>query len=403
MFRRLNILAFPENFFSFIRMEGLMTNLAVNAMAFIFRIAAIILLSQGIAQAQLALTTNSESEISGYLESPSVRFSARQISPQVVSVDVFVGTETRIHGDIDYGTSTVRIRSLSSKDGTSRIVSVIDIVACQRLLDSLRVKVDASTRVGDALTSFVNLLSSAPPNRILEIDASSTPQTITSICGEIGQTGAATYTLDGTTFTPSVIVGPVCYTPPALGRCGAGGGPDPGIGLFQRFTQECLNHDQCCVATRDRYVGQVNICGNSGNQCVPEFKAAASSFFFANDCGTTAGSWVDVYGYMYTLTGGGSSGSAAPFRGTVNVASCGIWNVAGTRTGTAISLTATNPSGASATCAASYTYVGTYSNCSVAAGTWSNSAGLSGDWSWSRSGFASAMSRPSTKKGPAER
>jgi hypothetical protein len=58
-----------------------------------------------------------------------------------------------------------------------------------------------------------------------------------------------------------------------------------------------------------------------------------------------AGTWTDNDGYR--LKGGNSSGKAKAISGTVNTGGgyfgCGIWNVAGTRTGKAIDFTATDP------------------------------------------------------------
>lgn len=220
-------------------------------------------------------------------------------------------------------------------------------------------------------------MASAPAG--IAIDATS--GSFTSICPQIGGPGLATYKLGifGKIHHDEVTVGPVCYQNPALGRCGKGAGPDPGIGRVQRFTQECLNHDVCCDAT-----------GNSppvcGLDCLPAFEAAISGFFNAPDCGTTAGDWTDSQYFIYVLSGSDSRETPPqPFTGTVaNNTYSGTWNVVGTRTGTQTVFTASNPCPGGGECVASFTYTGTYNNCNTAKGTWTDSFGKSGMWSWNR-------------------
>lgn len=110
-----------------------------------------------------------------------------------------------------------------------------------------------------------------------------------------------------------------------------------------------------------------------------------SELFFAPDCGTTAGTWTDNDGFPWSLKGGDSSGTTKAFTGTVDTGSgyfgCGIWDVAGTRTGQTIDFTATDRG---SRCAASATFTGGFIDCNKAIGSWTNSYGSSGSWSWSR-------------------
>lgn len=350
--------------------------------------------------------TQKPREISGIDRESSVAFAASLTSSDNVVIDVSVGGK-QIHADIDYKLKTLSIRSLSKANGASAGLSDQDIAAFQNLLVSLPRAIDTSSRHGDALTSFVNLMASAPAIDPIDIICF---RGFTPICDEIGGTGVATYKLKRVIHNDPVQIGPVCYMPPAKGRCGAGAGPDPAVGLQQRFTQECLNHDQCCAATKDRIlckkIGRIkicaNVCGRSGKECMNEFKAACNGFFFAPDCGTTAGNWTLDDGSTFVLTGGESTGEATAFSGTVNTIVCGTWDVAGTRTGTNIVFTATNTSGAPAPCVASATYSGAYNNCNTASGSWTNTAGSSGTWSWTRTNTeaAQAVSLPVT---PSER
>jgi hypothetical protein len=238
--------------------------------------------------------------------------------------------------------------------------------------------------------------ANAPPTAI---NYSSSNGSFTPICNEIGGLGVAVYDFKGIQHD-TVTVGPVCYMGRALGRCGTAGGPDTfpfNIGWVQRFTQECLNHDQCCDVT----MNSPPICGVA---CLDEFITAVPGFFFAPDCGTTAGTWKEddlgppallPVGSTWTIMGGDSSafgGGQTTFPGTVAVASvygaCNGFNrtysVTGTRNGTSVQFTARNPVSPDPYCPASATFMGSFTDCNKATGSWTNSDGLSGSWSWER-------------------
>jgi hypothetical protein len=231
-------------------------------------------------------------------------------------------------------------------------LSVQDILAVQKLrvsLFSLPPKIHTAGRHGDALGRLLNLISDAPADAVIDFTSGPSRMSFTSICPQIGGPGVATYTLgtSGKTQHIEVTVGPVCYMGRALGRCGAGAGPDPLIGISQPFTQECLNHDECCDKTK----GSPPICGSD---CLPAFYAAEAGFTSAPDCGNTGGNWSDSNGFTCALSDADSNGDPEPFAGFLNdgdIFCPNVWSVAGTRTGTQISFTATNPSGASQFCA----------------------------------------------------
>jgi hypothetical protein len=254
----------------------------------------------------LELSHNAQ-QIKGSDARSGVSFQSTLTSGSQVTVDTYVGTK-QIHAEIDYAAKTLSVSSLLLADKSLAAMAPQDIAAFQTLRLSLPARLGAEDLHADALSSLVNLVASAPAGSVIKI-AVAKPD-YTSICPLVGNSDTATYTLTSGVQNVSVTVGPVCYAPPALGRCGAGAGPDPGIGLAQRFTQQCLNHDQCCVATQNRYLGGADICGKPGtNECVPEFVAAAAGFFFAPDCGATSGYWVDNTGAVWALTGRRRNGS----------------------------------------------------------------------------------------------
>jgi hypothetical protein len=362
--------------------------------------------SQAQNAAAIVIERQSSAELVGHLDALKISFKGSMEDNDIARFELRSGPTTVIRAEIDYRQQVVKIRSDSGTEGKPVSITVTDLARFQRLLALSAGKIEESTRLGEAYFSLLNVLSVAPPGRPLNIGSNERqPQTqaVTSICGQVGGAGTGTYVLGGVTVSDPVTVGPACFAPPALGRCGAAAGPDTGIGSVQRFTQECLNHDQCCVATGDRFERRfgfrVNVCGRTDGECEPEFSAATNGFFFAPDCGAVAGNWTDGFGYTYTFTGGGSAGAAKPFSGSANTGSCGIWNVAGTQTGQALTFTATNPTGGSSDCAASYTYTGTNSTCSAGSGTWTNSAGFSGSWTWSRAA-ALASQRPGKPSRP---
>jgi hypothetical protein len=316
--------------------------------------------------------TQTPQDIRGVERESGLSFAATTTSKDRVVIDTYIGTK-QIHAEIDYNLRRLAIRSLSATSGRSVELSAQDVIAFQNLLAASSA-LDTRSRHGEALASFISLMANAPASAI-DISGSNV-QTFTSICNTIHKPAVATYYTLGGAVHKSVTVGPVCYIAPALGRCGVGGGPDPGIGLVQRFTQECLNHDVC--------VGAIGTL-----LCVPEFNAAAPGFFFAPDCGTTQGTWTDNRSRTFTLSGGDGSGAATGFTGSV---ACGTWTIVGTRTGRDIAFRATNPAGASQYCTAWFNYSGSYSDCSMANGSLVNSAGFSGVWSWSRTSPAPAQS-----------
>ncbi|MGH6838995.1 MAG: hypothetical protein ACREDT_09350 [Methylocella sp.] len=343
-------------------------------------------------------------EITGKDSESGVAFHASRLAGDRVVTDLYFGAK-RIHADIDYAHHIHIIRSVYQASGLPATLSRQDILACRKLGVSLTPKINSYSRHGDALTSLLNLISSTPPGFAFDIRSGPlTNESFTSICPEIGGPGVATYTLGiifRKTYHKEVTVGPICYQNPALGRCGAGGGPDAEIGLIQRFTQECLNLDACCDAKKEGA-----FCGP---ECFPAILAAEAGFNDAPDCGDTGGNWADSNGMTYALGDANSSGDPMPVAGVLNANDpfCpSEWGVAGTRTGKQISFTATNPSGPSRFCAASYSVTGTYAplvgtnlspsnnGCNTAAGMWSNSAGKSGNWSWAREGTVLSRVKP---------
>ncbi|MGH6837736.1 MAG: hypothetical protein ACREDT_02850 [Methylocella sp.] len=354
--------------------------------------------------------TQKPREISGVDRESGVAFAASASPSDHVVIDASIGGK-QIHAEIDYKLKTVSIRSFSKANGTSVSLTAQDIVAFQKLrtslLPAIAPAVAAGSRHGDALVSFVNLMASASKGSAINISSVCPPTSFKSICNEIGGPGKATYnTISTGAITVDVTVGPACYSDPALGRCGRSGGPDPGIGFVQRFTQECLNHDQCC---HDAGTLEPFTCGAN---CVDEFGAAICGFFFAPDCATTAGNWTEFNGmghhmlFDYVLTGGDGSGFPQIFTGTRQFSNS-IWNVAGTRSGPFIFFTATAVATASLP-AETINYSGVVFDCNNAFGSWAITGGASDFWAWKRTNTVGASTvgvganayLPSSSRGP---
>ena len=192
-------------------------------------------------------------------------FRASLLAGDHVIVDLFIGTK-RIHEEVDYTRQALRIRSVSQGTEIRIALSVQDILAVQKLRDSRfspppqTPTSHTSGRLRDTLGRLLNLISDAPPGYVFDVTSGPSLMSFTSICPQIGGPGLATYTLgtSGKTEHYPVTVGPICYMGRALGRFGKGAGPDPLIGHSQPFTQECLNHDECCDNTGEhlQYVAQ---------------------------------------------------------------------------------------------------------------------------------------------------
>ncbi len=327
----------------------------------------------------------SPTSITGSETNLGINFDSSLTNPNKAIVNLYSNGK-KIHAEIDYALQTVAIRTTSLDNGSAASLTPLDIQAFQQLKAIVPRRVDAASHHGDALASLINLAASAPPGFTFMINSSAI--SYTSICNSIGSSRVAHFDLRSQSFNRQVTVGPACFTAPALGRCGAGGGPDPVIGSIQRFTQQCLNHDLCCVAAGDFKLVGVNVCGNAKNgYCAAEFAAAAPGFFLAPDCSAARGQWSDNFGISYDFTGGNSGGVNTSFTGTANTGACGAWSVNGSRDGQNIQFTAVNPAGASTSCSGSYEYSGTLTDCSTGNGSWSNDGGYNGDWSWNRDAF----------------
>jgi hypothetical protein len=344
------------------------------------------------APAPSAQITELPGVVSGHALDVGVDFRALLTTPTHAAVDVDFGLK-RIHAEVDYATQRLVIHSITRGTGVAAPIVLADLDRFQRLVREVPASLRTRGRHVEALGSLLNFIATAPLEQSLDIDttdAAGRGATYTSTCDEINTEQTASFTVSGQTQTSTNTVGPMCYTAPAFGRCGMAGGPDAAIGLVQRFTEECFNHDACCAATQARIITlhgkQVNVCGFSGTDCLSQFKSAAPGFFFAPSCGTTEGNYTDAFNYYFYLTGGLDDGPAETFKGQVSTGSddCPFWDVTGTRTGQGVTLTAKNGKGASRQCAGSFTYTGTYSDCGVASGTWTNDAGLTGSWSWER-------------------
>ena len=131
----------------------------------------------------------------------------------------------------------------------------------------------------------------------------------------------------------------------------------------------------------------------------------------AQQCSHTAGSWGDVFSYVWSVSQGSPNGSGvASLSGGVYIPcwSSPLWDVSGTynvNSGVA-TVTATNPTGAWEECNGWFTYTGQIfeSGCNTGGGTWTNDYMDSGVWSWAKScdvpsGESNASSEWSTDSG----
>eukprot|EP00602_Paraphysomonas_sp_CaronLab_P002030 CAMPEP_0185024710 /NCGR_PEP_ID=MMETSP1103-20130426/7888_1 /TAXON_ID=36769 /ORGANISM="Paraphysomonas bandaiensis, Strain Caron Lab Isolate" /LENGTH=425 /DNA_ID=CAMNT_0027557747 /DNA_START=14 /DNA_END=1291 /DNA_ORIENTATION=+ len=342
----------------------------------------------------------------------------------VSSISLLFGNKT-VHCSIDDSvkrieltaevTSSHLVTSLSSND-RARLFLLSETIIATTQFATLK-KTDR--RLSDVFLGVLHLLSKAPTDYVMNITIGSTDVqgTYTSICNEIGSTGTAQFTVNDTVYQEGVTVGPVCYTPPALGRCGAGGGPDPWAGMMQRFTQECLNHDQCCVVNSDGEE-RLPITGNSdgymavnicGKDCADEFAAAIFGFLYAHDCATTDGNWEFISGFpgmRLDITGGVSSGDPEYFDGDVTesiqndpctdfLANAIIRN--GMRTGQDVYYELLQPESCDydevysccnqpdgVCCYTKFSFTGKFSDCNVAAGEVTNPMNAIWPWDWRR-------------------
>jgi hypothetical protein len=110
--------------------------------------------------------TQTDQEISGTDSETGVAFRSSLLPGDHVIVDFYIGTK-RIHADIDYARHRDRLRTVSQGSEIPVALSVQDILAFQKLRDSLP-PIITSARHADALTSLINLMADAPPGIVFD-------------------------------------------------------------------------------------------------------------------------------------------------------------------------------------------------------------------------------------------
>lgn len=97
-----------------------------------------------------------------------MHFTAQEREKKVV-IDAELDTKKIIHAEIDYGKQTLLMRSVSSVNGQLVEIESKDIIVFQKLLVSVPQRIDTASQLGDALTSFLTLMASAPSGTVLDI------------------------------------------------------------------------------------------------------------------------------------------------------------------------------------------------------------------------------------------
>jgi hypothetical protein len=117
--------------------------------------------------------------------------------------------------------------------------------------------------------------------------------------------------------------------------------------------------------------------GIDGPTAIPNV-VGDNSQLFGVDAGRVLPPLCDVYDYVWHL----QIVSPGSLAGTVDVISCGVWDVTGTFDSVNIQLHAVNPDPENG-CTEWFTYTGTHTakQGKTASGTWTNSAGATGEWS----------------------
>lgn len=112
--------------------------------------------------------TEEYKEIAGNDDGLGVHFTAREKGGRVV-INAELSTKKLIHAEIDYNLGKVQIRSLSTANGQPIAIENDDIIVFQNLLVLVPQKINTASKLGDALMSFLNLMSSAPSGGVLDI------------------------------------------------------------------------------------------------------------------------------------------------------------------------------------------------------------------------------------------
>jgi hypothetical protein len=229
----------------------------------------------------LEFSTQSEQAIIGQYPDFEVKFSSVLVQADYVVVDIRFDNKQLI-AQINYQNETFLIQFVSLESGQLVKLTQADLHTFHALYENLLQHFSSADnpKVVDTLLRILNLLESHSPNEFLNVSKIKgyQPRARTSICAAIGTTKAASYDIDGTTYSDTVTVGP-CGSDSCLGRCGAG---CSGIGRGMTFTQDCLNHDVCCDRLAKLHPGAS--CSSFLGECGDEWNDAVDDFLFGHDC-----------------------------------------------------------------------------------------------------------------------
>lgn len=270
---------------------------------------------------RLVVTSNTDARLTGTDTRSGLRFSVSLSRDKRVVTVILELLPTRVIAKVDDARKTAVIRSVSAVDGRLTQLNHDEV---QALHDFAGVLDDPTLATKGPIRNYLRrvllLLLSYPPGTPIDLDIGPEPEpkpppggapplpprsrpggSWTSICDKIGASVTASYDInEGETISTDVVVGP-CADGACLGRCGPNCGPLP-LSRIQVFTQECLNHDQCCADTDPG-----TLC--AFNECSDEWWAAADGFLFAPDCAAITGDWfltVQYGTYFQGSTDGGS-------------------------------------------------------------------------------------------------
>jgi hypothetical protein len=314
--------------------------------------AALILLGLSLSAGAAGLDVDTPLRKAGQDPATGASYSAEE-SGSTVLVKVRLADTKEFSALVDYDAKTVTLKTAATENGVPAALLREEKQALKQLDESLA---DAPDRAGDALTSFISLLASAPVGATLDrAPRPDSPERLSnSLCEDVGQSHNARWDVDGKSRKRKVEVGP-CYNRDndCQGRCGAGCNASEVLGdgnprAIQRFTQACLNHDMCDEATGD-------VLG----ECTDEFFAAADDFFHAKDCAAMSGPWVDGNGLTWHL----KQNNDRKLGGYVDVPSCGRFDVTGHHRSGSHYLLRAKPKNQQAGCCSNISYEGTLANC----------------------------------------
>ncbi len=257
----------------------------------------------------LAFSAQSESEIIGEAPELGVTFSSVLECEDYVAVSIRLENGKSLDAQVNFKERTFYISLTSMADGSLTELAGSDLQTFRLLYVSLvsRLWIDWASRVGRTLLVILNIPAHYAAGQFISISHEDTNQSVQSLCKNIGKPRTGTYGMFGRKIEKEHLVGP-CMSADGdcFGRCGPNCGLPP-LPYFKAFTQDCFNHDLCCLELIEmglpfilRFFFVIPL-----GPCWDEWLNGVDDWLFAPNCNDIKGDWLIHVSGITCLAGEG--------------------------------------------------------------------------------------------------